>query len=109
MQFDMTITLTAVLTLLGMIGVVVGLVITLRVMLKEFGMRLTGLEKSSTKQADEITELRKLVTQIAVQHERLTAMSERITGLDRRVDDLAHGRGFVIQDFNGYGKIPLTK
>jgi len=98
MQFDMTITLTAVLTFLGMVVGAVGLVITLRVMLKEFSMRLSGLEKSTLQQANEIVELRKLVTQIAVQNERMNS-------IDRRLDDLSHGRGFVIQDFNQYGKL----
>ncbi len=104
MAFDLTITLSSILTVVGMILGALGLIITLRVMLKEFGMRLTSLEKSSTQQNAEISELRKLVIQMAVQTERLNGQNERMNSLDRRLEDLSHGRGFVREAFSGIRK-----
>lgn len=97
MTFDLTITLSAILTLFGMAMGAVGLYVMLRLMLKEFGMRLSGLERATAQQGTEIVELRKLVTQIAVQNERLNS-------IDRRIEDLSHGRGFVREAFAGIAR-----
>lgn len=97
MAFDLTITLSAILTLVGMGLGAVGLYVMIRLMLKEFGMRLMGLEKATAAQGSEIVELRKMITTIAVQNERLNA-------IDRRLEDLSHGRGFVREAFPHLGR-----
>ena len=89
MTFDATINLGHILTFLGFafggLGVIWALKSDVRLLTKELETmtkRLGGLETKWEKVADALTAL-------AVQEVRLNAM-------DRRMDDLQHGRGFVL-------------
>lgn len=39
--------------------------------------------------------LNKLITDIALQNQRLDNQGERINRIDARLDDMSHGRGFI--------------
>lgn len=89
MTFDATINLGHILTFLGFalcgLGFIWALKTDVRLMsgqFKDLGERLKGLEQKWDKVADAITA-------VAVQESRLNAM-------DRRIDDLQHGRGFIL-------------
>lgn len=89
MTFDATINLGHILTFFGFaiggLGVIWALKSDVRVLARQFGDlgdRLAGLERKWDKVAD-------AMTAIAVQEARLNS-------LDRRIDDLQHGRGFVL-------------
>lgn len=89
MTFDATINLGHILTFLGFaiggLGVIWALKSDVRLLTKELETmtrRLGGLETKWEKVADALTAL-------AVQEVRLNNM-------DRRIDDLQHGRGFVL-------------
>lgn len=89
MTFDATINLGHVLTFFGFaiggLGVVWALKSDVRLLAKELETmtgRLGGLEKKWEKVADALTAL-------AVQEARLNS-------IDRRIDDLQHGMGFIL-------------
>lgn len=42
--------------------------------------------------------LNKVISDLAVQHQRLDNQGERINRLDNRLDELRHGKGFVRQN-----------
>lgn len=44
----------------------------------------------------EVAQMRGVVTQIALQGERITALQSRIDTVDKRLYDLQHGEGFVM-------------
>lgn len=92
MTFDATINLGHILTFIGFaiggLGVIWALKSDVKVLTRELGTmtdRLSGLEKKWDRVAD-------AMTSIAVQESRLNSM-------DRRIDDLQHGRGFVLDNF----------
>lgn len=43
----------------------------------------------------DVKKLNALLIEVAVQNQRLNGMGDRLNLLDRRYDDLSHGRGFV--------------
>ncbi len=53
---------------------------------------------------DEMVELRKLMTAVAVQKERLDAQGERLNLLDHRYEELRHGEGYVFPLGSHLGK-----
>ena len=46
----------------------------------------------------EIKGLANVVVQQAIQTTRLDGLSERVTLIDKRVEDMRHGRGYVVRD-----------
>jgi hypothetical protein len=76
MQFDGTINLGHILTLVGFAIGCLGVAMSLRT-------RLDSVENELKKMSGVLVELGR-------QHERLNA-------IDRRLDDLAHGRGFILE------------
>lgn len=50
---------------------------------------------------DEMIELRKLMTAVAVQKVMLEGQAERLNLLDRRYEELRHGRGYVVSTHQG--------
>jgi hypothetical protein len=71
-----------ILTLIGFLVVGLGVIWAMRGELKM-------LSRDVQAQGEKIDRLEEIITQQAVQN-------ERINMLDRRLDDMAHGRGFII-------------
>jgi len=63
-----------------------GVIYTIRESLKTLVLRVNLLES-------EVKKLSEILVALGRQEERLTAM-------DRRIDDLRRGKGFVLEDFN---------
>ena len=92
LTLDTTLRLAELVTLVG--G---GVVIVFRM-----GRMTERFELIGQRQADEISELKRAVgrfgdvlTDLAVQKNRLDGQAERINLLDRRYEELRHGEGFV--------------
>jgi hypothetical protein len=76
MQFDGTINLGHILTLVGFAFGCLGVAMSLRT-------RLDSVENELKKMSGVLIELGR--------------QDERLNGIDRRLDDLAHGRGFILE------------
>ena len=81
---------------------VLGVVITSLLTAGRIGHLSGAMEMSLTTQnaiiaemKKEISELGKVMTQLAVQTNRVDTLSSQVTQLSARVNDLAHGEGFV--------------
>lgn len=68
------------------------------------GETTSKMEAAMKAQASEISELKedvkvvsRLLTDVAVQDQRLNTIDKRLEVLDRRYEDLRHGRGFVTE------------
>jgi TolA-binding protein len=83
MQFDLSVRLGEVLTLVGFIATMIGAAYVVREQVKSLTNRMVSVE----------TELKKM-TDVMVQ---LGRQDERLNSMDRRIDDLQHGRGFVLE------------
>ena len=66
------------------------------------GRSTSRVELRITRQSDDITdlkndvkELNKLMTAVALQSQRMDMLNERINMMDRRYDELRHGQGWV--------------
>lgn len=85
---------------LGDVLVFVGLLATLFL----FVTRIGGYVYSNEVMMKDITELKsairditRVLTEVAVQKTRLDAQAERQNLLERRLEDLRHGRGFIVE------------
>lgn len=74
-------------------------IMLIRADVRILGLRISALEKTNETQNAKIDKLSELVTLFARYEEKFLAM-------DRRIEDLRHGKGWVIEDFNQYGKVP---
>lgn len=68
----------------------------------KMGRAVSKFETVSTRQADDIAELKmdfkamaEATLQLALQDQRMTNMSQRITATEELVNELRHGEGFV--------------
>ena len=68
----------------------------------KIGKAVSKFEVISSQQSKEITELKDamsrigdIITQMAIQTQRQDAFAQRITQVEKRVDELAHGEGFI--------------
>ena len=95
---DIAITLDAALKIAEIVSIIGGggLVVY------RLGRTSAKIEAAMTLQAAEISELKedvkvvgRLLTDVAVQKERLDSHARRLDLLDRRYDELRHGEGFV--------------
>ena len=57
---------------------------------------LIAQNKDVSELKEDIKQLNKLMTTVAVQNQRLDAISSQISTLDRRYDELRHLKGFVM-------------
>ena len=88
--FEWTIRFGDVLTMGG--AVLVGLGIFYRRAGAEAGLSIKVDEMK-----EELKELSKVITEQAVQNQRLVEQSRRMTMLEQRVEDLRRGRGYVTE------------
>jgi len=82
---DMTISIGNLLTIAAFLVGGIGFVYTIRADVRSQGDRISSVE-------DEIKEIKTVVVAQARNEERLNAM-------DRRIDDLRRGRGFITEDW----------
>lgn len=68
----------------------------------KMGRVVSKFEEVGKKQSSDIDELKKdmkvmveVLTKQALQGERITALSARLTLIDKQIDELRHGEGFV--------------
>jgi hypothetical protein len=87
MPFDSTVRLGDIITLLAFLVGGFGFVWTMR-------GEIRMLAKDVQRQGDKIEKLEAVITHQAVQDQRLI-------DLERRIEDLRHGRGFVQRDIDG--------
>lgn len=82
---------------------VAGVLLTSIIAVAKFG-RVTGIMETSIRSQNEtlgelkgeFKEIRTVITQIAVQTDRLNTFSAAMQNLTRRVDDMARGEGFIV-------------
>jgi hypothetical protein len=93
-MFDPTISLGSILTIVGFLAGGWAFVLAMRSRIDVLTVEIQMLKDKSVQQGDQLIEFAKALVLLARQEERLTAM-------DRRVEDMRHGRGFVIaQEFD---------
>ncbi|HZS57563.1 MAG TPA: hypothetical protein VFA65_24395 [Bryobacteraceae bacterium] len=83
----------------AILSVVITCVLTVGKIGRMAGIMETTLSNQNVAIGDlksEMKTLTQVVTQQAVQNNRIDAMSERLLLIDKRVDELAHGEGFVL-------------
>lgn len=80
-------------TIIGSVGIVV----------YKLGSVVTRFEAIGEKQAGEIGELKedvkavsKILTEVALQNQRQSALEERVNRIDRLLEDLRRGEGFIL-------------
>ena len=80
-------------TIIGSVGIVV----------YKLGNVVARFESIGEKQADEIGELKKdvkvlgnILTEVALQNQRHSALEERVSRIDRLLEDLRRGEGFIL-------------
>ena len=56
---------------------------------------IKGIREELSEMEKEMKSLASVLTQIAVQTTRIDLMGERLNIIDRRVDEMRHGQGFV--------------
>lgn len=57
------------------------------------GMKMQAVQINSLQ--DEVKALGKVVTEVAVQNQRIDTQDKRLDSHDRRIEELSHGEGFV--------------
>lgn len=88
-QFDGTINLGHILTFIGILGVGMGFAFTLRNQINQVANSMSSLGERMKSAEGELKTISGVLVALGRQDERLNAM-------DRRLDDLQHGRGFVL-------------
>jgi hypothetical protein len=86
--FEPTVTAGAVLQTVVLLGAMVRGWVTINNRISTIEVNIRGLERSSEGFAKSFEQLSKVLTQVAVQ-------DNRILNIERRYDELAHGRGFI--------------
>lgn len=85
---DYTISVSNIITVLCVTGSVMGLLYTMKGDIMIVKHDLHYLQESHKTLTEAFRQLGKVLTQVAVQ-------AERINNVEKRVDDLAHGKGMV--------------
>lgn len=96
-------TIAEIIGVSGGAAAIFGLIVTILLVSGRLGQMAGTLETSLTNQESIITdlknemiELRRVVTQIAVFSNRLDTQGASVALLTKKVDELAHGEGFVV-------------
>ena len=92
---DWTISLGNIATLIGFLIGGVLFVFSMKSEMRVFGERFTVIDAQVKDIKLEVSGLSKAMVQIAVQSTRLDSLSERISTIDRRYDELRRGVGFI--------------
>ncbi len=92
LAFDSTINLGNALTFLGFVLAATAIVYSLRANVRSLGERMRAVEL-------EMRKLTEVMVTLGRQDERLHAQMQRMLMLEQRIDELAHGQGFVGVDF----------
>lgn len=98
MTFDGTISVGNLLTALAILGGYIAVAYKTSVNVAQHDFRINALEKAHEAVASGLKQLSSVLEMLARQDERLMMMR-------RDIEELKHGRGFVIQDFNEYGHL----
>lgn len=80
------------------LAAVVGIAVTMTKLGRMAGIMEVSLSAQKAdigEMRDDIRALNKVVHELAIQQTRMDAMSLHITRLDKQVQDMAHGEGFV--------------
>lgn len=85
---DWTISLGNILTILSVVGSVITLVYSMKNDISILKRDIDYLQDSHKALTEAFNQLGKILTQVAVQDQRLNM-------LEKRVDEIAHGKGFV--------------
>lgn len=88
-MIDYTVTIGNILTIFSVIGSVVTLVYSMKNDISILKRDIDYLQDSHRALTEAFNQLGKVLTQVAVQ-------DQRINMLEKRVDELAHGKGIVI-------------
>lgn len=86
--FNPEVTLGAILTVLSMLFIAAGFYFQTSYDSRRFKSDIQDIKT-------DLKILNKLVTDIALQNQRLDAQAERLNRLDSRIDELRHGKGFI--------------
>ena len=90
MTLDWTVNVGHVLTFMGFIGMIFGFVYALRFEVRGLRGAVGTIQDDVRAVETEIKKISEVMVTLARQEERLTAM-------DRRLEDLRHGHGFVLE------------
>ncbi len=93
-QFEPTITLGVIGQTIALIFGIVGWGIHLNRDLAAIKADVSNLQSSNKNFSQSLVQLGNILTQVAVQDNRLLNM-------EKRVDEMAHGRGFILKESNG--------
>jgi hypothetical protein len=88
MVIEYSISVGNILTLIGMIGVSMTFIYTIKNEISLVQRDVAHLEDGQTKLTEAFSQLGKILTAVAVQ-------DSRINMIERRFDELSHGRGFI--------------
>jgi hypothetical protein len=86
--FDSTINLGNALTFFGFVIMATAMVYTLRANVRSLADRMREVEF-------ELRKLTEVMVTLGRQDERLNAQTQRMLMIEQRIDELAHGQGFV--------------
>lgn len=96
-------TIAEIIGITGAGAAILGLIVTILLVTGRLGQMAGTLETSLSNQEsiitdlkNEMVELRRVVTQIAVFSNRLDTQDQQVTLLTKRLDELAHGEGFIV-------------
>lgn len=92
-QIEPTITYGVIAQTIALIGGLIGWGLHLNKDLATIKADISNLQVSNKNFSQAITQLGHVLTQIAVQ-------DNRIVNLDRRLDELAHGKGFILKELD---------
>lgn len=88
MMFDWTISVGNILTIVSLVSTVLYMFFTMRTDIKVMRHDISSLEKGQTILNEAFVQLGKILTQVAVQDNRLFM-------LEKNMDEIKHGQGFV--------------
>jgi hypothetical protein len=84
------------LELVGLAGGAIAIIYTLKGDVKSIGKRMDDMETQFKSQALKLDSLSQLFIQFARFDERFTNLVQQLTLTQKKVDELAHGQGFVV-------------
>lgn len=87
-MFDWTISVGNILTIVSLVSTVLYMFFTMRTDIKVMRHDISSLEKGQTILNEAFVQLGKILTQVAVQDNRLFM-------LEKNMDEIKHGQGFV--------------
>jgi hypothetical protein len=94
-MLEMTISLGNIFTILSFLVVVVVYIVTIRGDAKVLNVRLLAIDLQMSEFKAEIRKLAEVVTKQVLADQRISTMNDQITLLQKQLDEVRHGEGFV--------------